>query len=135
MSSAALLAEDFGSESEDDNFNPAPAEDSDNDAAGESDEEVNSRANAHTFEQRRRLSEQEVDVGKDDADGSLVNGRQTNGHGSRAPANEKDEGPKKSDARRLNGADEGGDPEDEEDEDDDEEEEDEEEAISVYPCV
>ena len=131
MSSAALLAEDFGSESEDDNFNPAPAEDSDNDAAGESDEEVN----AQNFEQRRRPSEQEADVGKDDADGSAVNGRQINGHGSRAPANEKDEGPRESEAGKLNGADEGGDPEDEEDEDDDEEEEDEEEAISVCPCV
>ena len=135
MSSAALLAEDFGSESEDDNFNPAPAEDSDNDAAGESDEEVDSRVNANNLEQRRRPSEQEADVGKDDADGSLVNGRQTNGHGSRATANEKDEGSKESETGRLNGGDEGGDPEDEEDEDDDEEEEDEEEAISVCPCV
>lgn len=34
-SSAALLDHDFGSESEDDNFNPAPADDSDNDAAGD----------------------------------------------------------------------------------------------------
>ena len=35
--SAALLDQDFGSESGDDNFNPAPADESDNDAAGESD--------------------------------------------------------------------------------------------------
>lgn len=52
-SSAALLDQDFGSESEDDNFNPAPAEDSENDAAGESDADLNAKT-SHKNEQNRQ---------------------------------------------------------------------------------
>lgn len=54
MSSAALLDQDFGSESEDDNFNPAPADDSDNEAAGDSDAEVSSKPTKNGADKRRR---------------------------------------------------------------------------------
>lgn len=128
MSSAALLGEDFGSESEDDNFNPAPAEDSDNDAAGDSDEEVNVKTNGHGAEQWQRPSKQQASEDEeDDAEASPVNGRQSNGQGSRRSADQEDEGKKGNRAGRLNVAEEGDDDEDE----DEEEEEDEEEAISV----
>lgn len=40
MSSAALLEADFGSESEDDNFNPAPADDSEIEDVGDFNDEV-----------------------------------------------------------------------------------------------
>ena len=57
----SLLEQDFGSESEDDNFNPAPAGDSDNDAAGESEDEANIKTKANGVQRWRRPSEQEID--------------------------------------------------------------------------
>ncbi len=129
MSSAALLDQDFGSESEDDNFNPAPAEDSDNDAAGDSDEEINVKPNGNIVEQRRRPSGQQADEDEeDDAEGSPVNGRQSDRDGSRGSAEVEDDGIRRTGAGKLNTTEEGGDEDEDEDE---EEEEDEEEAISV----
>jgi transcription elongation factor SPT5 len=55
-SSAALLDQDFGSESEDDNFNPAPADDSDNDAAGESVAQVGAKKSTHSTTEKRRTA-------------------------------------------------------------------------------
>lgn len=77
-SSAALLGQDFGSESEDDNFNPAPAEDSDNDAAGESDADSNAKRPTHSTEQKRQpvgegRATDEVDTEKNGS--SLANGK------------------------------------------------------------
>ncbi|KAL9045042.1 MAG: hypothetical protein Q9214_001865, partial [Letrouitia sp. 1 TL-2023] len=40
MSSVALLDQDLGSDSEDDNFNPPPADDSDNEDPGDSEPEI-----------------------------------------------------------------------------------------------
>lgn len=65
-SSTALLEQDFGSESEDDNFNPAPADESDNDAAGESDADSNAKKSTHTTEQKRRtVGEERTTEGAD----------------------------------------------------------------------
>ena len=50
----SLLEEDFGSESEDDNFNPAPLGNSDSDAAGDSEDESNVTTKTNGVQQRRR---------------------------------------------------------------------------------
>ncbi len=55
-SSAALLDQDFGSESEDDNFNPAPADDSDNEAAGESVAQVGAKKSTQSTAEKRRIA-------------------------------------------------------------------------------
>ena len=101
MSSADFLNQDFGSESEDDNFNPAPAGDSDNDAAGDSDGELNVTTKVNGTSQRKRPLGQR-NAGEEDED-------------------IKDDG--------IEDADGVGDEDD--DEDEEEEDEDEEEAISV----
>ncbi len=133
MSSAALLDQDFGSESEDDNFNPAPAEDSENDVAGDSDDDRNVTRKVSSAQGRRRSSAQDigVDDGEDTTQRPPVNGvntEQSKGRGSREPKDEEDEVTKQNGGRGLDGA--ANDDEDEEEQDEDEEEE-EEEAISV----
>ena len=50
----SLLEEDYGSESEDDNFNPAPVGNSDSDAAGDSDDETSVTTKTNGVQQRRR---------------------------------------------------------------------------------
>ena len=56
MSSAALLEADFGSESEDDNFNPAPADDSEVEEVGDFNDEVGLKSNeTYTWTPERRL--------------------------------------------------------------------------------
>lgn len=49
----SVLDQNYGSESDDENFNPAPADESDNEAADDSDTEVNIKQSAR---QRRRSS-------------------------------------------------------------------------------
>ena len=100
MSSAALLDQDFGSESEDDNFNPAPAEGSDNDAAGNSDDDRNVTRKFSNTQGRRRSSVQQIsDDDKEDIAQRLaangVSDGQSNGRGSRVPNYEEDENTKK----------------------------------------
>lgn len=136
MSSATFVNQDFGSESEDDNFNPAPAEDSDNDAPGSSDVEGDMSRKMHDAQKGRRTSAQQMS--DDDEEGVTqrpsangADGRRSHGHSSRELKDEEDvehDGNQQNDSGGLNGAaddDEG----DEEDEDEDEEEEG--EAISV----
>ncbi|KAL8947869.1 MAG: hypothetical protein Q9222_005896 [Ikaeria aurantiellina] len=118
MSSSALLDQDFGSESEDDNFNPAPADDSDHEAAGDSDVDQDANPKSDSKPQRMRQSEiedvkEEDDVNGNDSAEALSNTRPFNGPGL------EDEG----EGEDLNG-DNG-----EDDDEDDEEEDDEEEAV------
>lgn len=120
MSSAALLDQDFGSESEDDNFNPAPADDSDNEAAGGSNAEVNSKPAANGAEQKRQSTgENDDDEGGKDTKGIPPvkgNGLQRNGRRESRDGEEDEEDPEESGGEDLNGADDDEDEEDEEDE-------------------
>ena len=137
MATSALLDADFGSESEDDNFNPAPADVSDNDAVGESDTENTAKHLGGQGEQPRRAPQgdshgvavgEELDVRRG-GEQSLPRSREenvsrnTNGNGQDVVEDygENDTGI---------GAGEGDDDEDDEDEED-EDEEDDEEAVSV----
>lgn len=97
----SLLEEDFGSESEDDNFNPAPLGNSDSDAAGDSEDETNVTAKTNGVQQRRRSSGGDIDG--EAAKDTKENGLDVDGAGE----------------------------EDEEDEEDDDDDEDDEDAISV----
>ena len=121
MSSAALLNQDFGSESEDDNFNPAPADDSDNEAAGNSDDEVSPKP-ATNGNSKKQLS-----VGKNNEDGDgedgteaniplRGNGLQAKGHQESRVEEEDEEDINDSPGDDVNGADNDEDDEDEEDE-------------------
>lgn len=134
MSSAALLDQDFGSDSGDDNFNPAPAGDSENDAAGDSEDDRNVTRKVNSAQGRRRSPAGETGYdGEEDviqrSPLNGVNGKQSNRPDSREPKDEEDEGAKQTDGRGLDGAAD----DDEDEEEDEEEEEEEEEAISV--CI
>ena len=129
MSSGALLDQDFGSESEDDNFNPAPAEESDNEGADELENDVNGGSNADMV--RRRSTDQRIDEdGDEDEQNSQqspperVNGRQQSRNGSLDPKSEDEE-----DYQRNQNGDRGHG--DDDDEEEDEEDDDDEDAISV----
>ncbi len=124
MSSAALLDQDFGSESEDENFNPAPADESDNEAAGDSDAEVSSKPTTNGAEQRRRSTRD----GSEDEDGEdglgatpSVKGKglQSNGRRPSGEGAEDEEDGNESGGEDIEGA----------DDDEDEEEEEDEEAV------
>lgn len=88
-SSAALLDQDFGSESEDDNFNPAPADESDNDAAGESDADSNVKKFIDKNEQKRQagVEGRAADEGTAEKNGSLL----ANGKAEQADDDEEEE--------------------------------------------
>lgn len=101
----SLLEQDYGSESEDDNFNPAPLGNSDSDAAGDSEDDTNVTTKTNGVQQRRRSSGGEID-GKADKN-------------------------TKENARDVDGAGEEDDGEEEDDNGDDEDDEDDEDAISV----
>lgn len=129
-SSAALLGQDFGSESEDENFNPAPADESDNEAAGDSDAEVNIEPNSNGVEPGQRpakeqQSEDDIENKQGIAD-VRVTGQQSNGRGA-SSAGDGNEG----DANESGAEDLGGALEDEEDDDDEDEDEDPDDAVSV----
>lgn len=130
MTSAALLDQDFGSESEDDNFNPAPADDSDNDAAGESDNEVTERPRTNGSEQTRRSTRDEGRNEDDQGDTSARPKEQhSNGRsgGIGGAAEDDDAVGEDDDDIKANGAGE----DDEDDEEDEEDEDDEDEEVSV----
>lgn len=122
MSSNATLNQDFGSESEDDNFNPAPADESDNEIAGD---EERSGTNPDLSTTTLRQSDpntvkQEDGEGSNDSATRRNNTRPFNGPGLA----EEDEG------EELNG--DGGEVEEDEEGDDlDEDDDDEEEVVSV----
>lgn len=132
MSTASFLNDNLGSESEDENFNPAPADDSDNEAAGDSDDELNARPNQNSADQRHRPSDDDRNGGKDHR--ATKDTPQRNGNKGSDGVGEDDgdngaDGLNDSDPDIGNGA--GGEEEEEEDDEDDEEDEDEEEDISV----
>lgn len=140
MTSAALLDQDFGSESDDDNFNPAPADDSDNDAAGESDNEVTERPRMNGSEQTRRSARDEGHNAEGDIRARPTELHGTTRSGGGGVVGEDDDAVgEDDDDTKPNGA--GGD--DEDDEEDDEEDDDEDEEVSVclprstrsYPCL
>lgn len=140
MTSAALLDQDFGSESEDDNFNPAPADDSDNDAAGENDNAVTERPRTNGSEQTRRPTHNE---GHNDEEDTMARPKELHGtgrgRGGGVGGEDNDAVGEDDDDTKPNGA--GGD--DEDDEEDDEDEDDEDEEVSVclpsstrsHPCL
>ena len=105
---ASELDHELGSESDDDNFNPAPADESDNEALGGSDAETRKKQPAI---ERRRSSE---------GGNSPVDGPETNGNG---PRNAKDTGNAEDDEDIGSSA--------HDDEEEDDEEDDEEEAVTV----
>lgn len=125
MSTNALLDQDFGSESEDDNFNPAPADESDNEnvAGPDAKDEPTSRSNFRITNGHDAESDGLEEENADDDKNS--GGRRTSARPFTGPglAGEHD-------AEGLNGD---GAEEEEADEDLDEEEDDdeEEEVISV----
>ena len=65
--SAALLSQDFGSESEGEEFNPAPADDSENDAGSDAGEQSPPKTNG------RKSSAELKDEDEEDAKGNVVN--------------------------------------------------------------
>ena len=115
----SVLDQNFGSESEDENFNPAPADDSDNEAADGSDAEVNITQGAR---QRRGSSLGTNDSAESPAqkpDRRKKNGIVSNGAG----LDEEGE-----DDVDVNGSVRDEDEEEEDDDDDD----DEEDAVTVF---
>ena len=125
MSTGALLDQDFGSESEDDNFNPAPADESDNEVAGESD--PHTRPSTQSGTDRRKSRQFEPDDVKEEDDDEEENKDSASVLDESKPFR----GPGLDDgdeSENVNGR--GGD-EDNEDEEDLEEEDDEEDVVSV----
>ncbi len=125
MSSAVLLDTDFGSESEDDNFNPAPADDSDIEDAGVSNDELGSNPGKKGVDQSRTASGNDSKAPK--------GASQRNGHrnsGDDAGLNG-DDGQNDSDHNNGNGA--KADEEEEEDLEDDEDDEDDDEPVCL--CI
>lgn len=123
MSTNALLDHDFGSESEDDNFNPAPADQSDNEDAVEpyAENGLDTEPDDHITKNRRHsVNGLKAEDDKDLADGG-GRPRPFSGPGL-AEEDEADE---------LNSQ--GGD--DDEEEDDEEDDDDEEAVVSVFPLV
>lgn len=127
MSTGALLDQDLGSGSEDDNFNPAPADESDNEGAGDSDPDARPSTKSGTDRRRSRQSDpddvkEEDDEGHKDSASVLDGSKPFRGPG----LNDEDE------AENLNG---GGADDEDEDEDDQEEDDDEEDVVSVRRTI
>ncbi|KAI4217607.1 MAG: hypothetical protein LQ351_000203 [Letrouitia transgressa] len=126
MSSAALLDQDLGSESEDDNFNPAPADDSDNEDPGDSEPET---SKANVAARPRPLLDADSIKGEDEAkEGqSKISGEVNKSSDDRRQRGriEEDDEDGEDDVTHTNGID-----EDEEDEDSDE---DDDEVVSGRP--
>ena len=123
---ANLLDTDFGSESEGENFNPAPTVGSDDEDLGESDNEVTVRpkSNGANSSRKNTLPDvEEKDTGRPGVGGSM---EQARGAGNRRPDEELDdedeEGGMNGHTKGANGLD---------DDDEDEDDEDEEDAVKV----
>ncbi|MCJ1471740.1 transcription elongation factor spt5 [Lambiella insularis] len=115
-----LLDADFGSESEDDNFNPAPAVGSDDEGLGDSDNEVAVSTDTHGNQKPRASIPHEID--------EPVVGRRDRTINKGTNEDVDDEG----DDAAVDGPDENGNGLDDEDEED-EEDEDEEDAVTGRP--
>ncbi|MCJ1282111.1 transcription elongation factor spt5 [Xylographa opegraphella] len=126
---ANLLDTDFGSESEGESFNPAPAVGSDDEDLGESDNEVADRSKSNGANSSHKNINQDVeeeDGGRAGAEGSI---EQTRGVGTRRAEEElEDDEDEEADAnghnQNTNGLD---------DDDEDEDDEDEEDAVKGRP--
>ena len=123
-----LLSTDFGSESEDDNFNPAPAVGSDDDGAGESDVEETSKPrrngtiSTRQSPPRENYSDERVGEQGSAADGKSSNTGNVEGNQDEdEDDNDGEKGDAPAGALRMDGA---RDDDDEEDEDDDEDDDD-----------
>ena len=130
---ASILDQDFGSESEEGDFNPEPGKESDNGSGSEQGYPVHQKANGNDKQRKRGVGRGHT-IEEDDDEPS---GRRRN-HGddaSRASDKEDDvkgEEEKKDGIAASNGAhDDDDDDGDEDEEDEDEDDEDEEDAISV----
>lgn len=117
MSSTALLGADFGSESEDDNFNPAPADDSETEDAGDFNDEVGLKSEGKGVVQKQAAS------GNNDSS-STKDAPQRNGYSAGEKA---EDGRNDSDQGIGNAA--GGDDDDEEDPEDDEDDDEDDEPV------
>lgn len=121
MSSAALASADFGSESEDDNFNPAPADDSEIEDVGDFNDEVGLKSEEKDVDQKQAASDNNDSNATKDAP-------QRNGY---LDAGEKaEDGQNDSDQDIGNAA--GGDDEEEDPEDDEDDDEDDEPVNKSY---
>lgn len=129
MATATLLDVDFGSESEDDNFNPAPADVSDNDAAGESDTESVVKRPGGPSDQARRPVPKD---GLNELEGGAAGMRQNGEQKSRRSQDETGNVNKEADAQDAAGEyDEDGIGDDDDEEDEEDEDDEDEEAVSV----
>lgn len=115
MSSNAILNQDFGSESEDDNFNPAPADESDNEINGDADARLGINANKSRQKESNGIKNEDREDSKDSP------ARRFNG-----PGLVKDDDDEDIDGE---GAEDG---EDEDEDDQDDDDDDEEEVVSVF---
>lgn len=118
MSSAALLDADFGSESEDDNFNPAPADDSEIEDVGDFNDEVGLKS------EEKGVDQKQAAFGNDDSN-ATKDAPQRNGYPD--PGEKAEDGQNDSDQDIGNAA--GGDDEDEEDPEDDEDDDEDDEPV------
>ena len=124
---ADFLNQDFGSESEDDNFNPAPADESDNEAQGDLEDDINVQQPTGGYEQPRRRSSPSMQFQQDaeptDEDRSSP-GPMNGTTAQRLDNEEEDDDAEGSGEDIVDG-------EGDDDEDDEDDDEDEEEAITV----
>ena len=132
-----LLNPDFGSESEDDNFNPAPAVGSDDEDGGESDREDSRQPKTNGTTQSRYSPTQESHTGDGVEEQELATNGKT-GSAANLPKAEDDEAEEDDEeddeveaevARQANGV--SGKLDEDEDEEDEEDDEDDEDAVSV----
>lgn len=115
MSSAALIEADFGSESEDDNFNPAPADDSEIEDVGDLNDEVGLKSEEKGVDQKQ-VTSGNIDKGIAPQQDVYLDAR-----------DKAEDGQDDSDQENGNAA--GGDDEDEEDPEDDEDDDEDDEPV------
>lgn len=116
MSSAALPDGDFGSESEDDNFNPVPADDSEVEDVGEFNDEVGLKSEEKGADQKQAAS------GNDDSD-TTKDAPQRNGYLEVGEKVEDGQNDSDQDIGNAAGGDDGDEEDPEDDDDDDEDDE------------
>ena len=125
---ANLLDTDFGSESEDDNFNPAPAMGSDDEGLGDSDIEENVNHTTNRANSSRQSEAQDLDNGDAARNGDTdITGQRGTSGVEDLNGDEEDDEEDGADGHKRNG--DGMD--DEEEDEEDEEDEDDEDAVTV----
>lgn len=115
MSSAALIEADFGSESEDDNFNPAPADDSEIEDVGDLNDEAGLKSEEKGVDQKQ-VTSGNIDTGIAPQQDVYLDAR-----------DKAEDGQDDSDQGNGNAA--GGDDDDEEDPEDDEDDDEDDEPV------